>query len=77
MRLAHDDVVSVLGPVDEPVVADIVATGVTPEELAEASRVEAWAWVNADEAMIGEGRPLPCGRVAELVELLQPDQDEP
>jgi len=72
MRLAHDDVVSVLGPVDEPVVADIVATGVTPEELA-----EAWAWVNADEAMIGEGRPLPCGRVAELVELLQPDQDEP
>jgi len=72
MRLAHDDVVSVLGPVDETVVADIVATGVTPEELA-----EAWAWVNADEAMIGEGRPLPCGRVAELVELLQPDQDEP
>jgi len=72
MRLAHDDVVSVLGPVDEPVVADIVATGVTPEELAEAR-----AWVNADEAMIGEGRPLPCGRVAELVELLQPDQDEP
>jgi len=72
MRLAHDDVVSVLGPVDETVVADIVATGVTPEELAEAR-----AWVNADEAMIGEGRPLPCGRVAELVELLQPDQDEP
>ena len=72
MRLAHDDVVSALGPVDETVVADIVATGVTPEELA-----EAWAWVNADEAMIGEGRPLPCGRVAELVELLQPDQDEP
>ena len=72
MRLAHDDVVSVLGPVDETVVADIVATGVTPEELAEAR-----AWVNADEAMIGEGRPLPCGRVAELGELLQPDQDEP
>jgi hypothetical protein len=72
MRLAHDDVVSVLGPVDETVVADIVATGVTPAELAEAR-----AWVNADEAMIGEGRPLPCGRVAELVELLQPDQDEP
>ena len=72
MRLAHDDVVSVLGPVDEPVVADIVATGVPPAELAEAR-----AWVNADEAMIGEGRPLPCGRVAELVELLQPDQDEP
>ena len=72
MRVAHDDVVSVLGPVDETVVADIVATGVTPEELAEAR-----AWVNADEAMIGEGRPLPCGRVAELVELLQPDQDEP
>ena len=72
MRLAHDDVVSVLGPVDETVVADIVATGVTPEELAEAR-----AWVNADEAMIGEGRPLPSGRLAKLVELLQSDQDEP
>jgi hypothetical protein len=39
--------------------------------------VEAWAWVNADEAMIGEGRPLPSGRLAKLVELLQSDQDEP
>jgi hypothetical protein len=50
----------------------VVATDATPEEL-----VEAWAWVNADEALIGEGRLLPNGRVAELVGLLMPDQDEP
>jgi hypothetical protein len=32
--------------------------------------------VNNDEALINEGRPLPCGRTAELVELLTPQDDE-
>lgn len=42
--------------------ADIIRSGASAEELA-----QAWAWVNADEAHINDGRPLPSGRVAELV----------
>jgi hypothetical protein len=54
-------------------IAEIIATGATLGELS-----EAWAWVNNDEALINEGRPLPSGRTGELVELLgaQDDQEE-
>ena len=50
---------------------EIIATEATTEELA-----QAWAWVNNDEALINEGRALPSGRTAELVELLTPQSDE-
>ncbi|ABA06187.1 hypothetical protein Nwi_2937 [Nitrobacter winogradskyi Nb-255] len=43
----------------------------TIEEL-----TKAWAWVNNNEALINEGRALPSGRTAELVELLTPQDDE-
>jgi hypothetical protein len=68
--LTREGVLSVVGPVDEVMIADVIATQAT---LAELSR--AWAWVNSDEALINEGRPLPSGRTAELVELLT-SQDE-
>lgn len=71
MTLTSHDVTAVLGPVDEALLAEIVATGATPTELS-----EAWAWVNSDEALIGEGRHLPAGTVAALVELLSADQDD-
>ena len=70
-HLTRNDIVSVLGHVDEIVVADILATQAQLPELS-----QAWAWLNSDEAMMGEHRPLPTGRVAELVELLAPDDDE-
>jgi hypothetical protein len=70
--MAHQDVVAVLGPVDEALVAEIITTDATAEELA-----HAWAWVNSDEALIGEGRRLPSGKVAELVDLLAPGEEEP
>ncbi|ENN88770.1 hypothetical protein RHSP_43781 [Rhizobium freirei PRF 81] len=71
MTLTLRDVTSVIGPADETLVANIVATGATLAELA-----EAWAWVNSDEAMIGEGRRLPAGAVATLVDLLSADDEE-
>lgn len=73
MTLTSQDVTSVLGPVDETLIAEIVATGATPTELSEAW---AWAWVNSDEALIGEGRHLPAGTVATLVDLLSADDEE-
>jgi hypothetical protein len=71
MTITAKDIVSVLGPVDETLMADVSAIGATPEELA-----EAWAWVNSDQAMIDEGRTLPNGKVAELVELLSVSEDD-
>lgn len=72
MSLTRQDVVAVLGPVDETLVAQVIATGANAQELA-----RAWAWVNSEEALIGEGRRLPSGKVAELIDLLSPGEDEP
>jgi len=71
--LTREDILSVVGPADEAMIADLIATRATLEELS-----QAWAWVNSDEALINAGRPLPSGRTAELVELLasQDDEDE-
>lgn len=63
--MTAEDIVAILGPVDATLVAEIGQTGATREELA-----QAWAWVNADEALINENRPLPSGRVAALIDLL-------
>ena len=68
--LTREDVVSVVGPADEVMIADVIATQATLAELS-----QAWAWVNSDEALIDDGRPPPSGRTAELVELLA-SQDE-
>ncbi|CDN57824.1 Hypothetical protein RG1141_PA09920 (plasmid) [Neorhizobium galegae bv. officinalis bv. officinalis str. HAMBI 1141] len=72
MDLSSENIIAVLGPVDETLVADILATGASVRDLA-----EAWAWVNADEALMNEGRKLPTGKVAELVDLLEIDDEEP
>ena len=72
MTLTSHDVVAVLGPADKTLVAEIIATGATQAELA-----EAFAWANNDEALLGEGRHLPTGRVAALVDLLRSDEEEP
>jgi hypothetical protein len=71
IALTREEVVSVVGPVDETTIAEVVATQATLKELS-----EAWAWVNADEALLNQGRPLPTGRAAALIEILSDDDDE-
>jgi hypothetical protein len=63
--LTRDAVVKAVGEVDDRVVAGLAAMGVTVEELAEAR-----AWVDSDEALVNSGKPLPSGRVGQVVELL-------
>ncbi|NLS06229.1 hypothetical protein HGP14_23110 [Rhizobium sp. P32RR-XVIII] len=72
MTMTSEDVIAILGPVDEILVAEVRATGATAAELA-----EAFAWANNDEALMGEGRPLPTGRVAALIDLLVSNEEEP
>jgi hypothetical protein len=60
-----------LGPADEAMVAEIMGTGASLQELR-----EAWAWLHGDEALMNEGRPLLGTRVAELIELIEPEASE-
>jgi hypothetical protein len=69
--LTRRDVVSALGAVDDILVAKIIATGATAEELAEAR-----AWLANDEALMNAGRPLATGRVARLVDILGAIKEE-
>ena len=71
MTMTRQDVVSVLGPVDDVTIAEIIASGASLEELR-----EAWAWAFGDEALMSQGRPLPGTRVAALIELIEPDDDD-
>ena len=70
MTMTSADVVSVLGPVDEATIAEIVSTGASLDELR-----EAWAWAFGDEALMSEGRPLPGTRVAALIDLIEPEEE--
>jgi hypothetical protein len=69
--LTRDDVIAVLGRVDDLTMAEIMATGATPQELAEAQ-----AWIANDEPLMNAGKPLATGRVGRLVEILASMQEQ-
>jgi hypothetical protein len=72
-RVTREDVTKVVGRVDDAIIAEIIGTGATVDELAEAK-----AWVANDEPLVNAGRSLPSGRVGELVDILselEPDED--
>lgn len=73
-RITREDVITAIGPVDDVTIAQIIGTGATVEELAEAK-----AWIANDEPLINAGKPLATGRVRELIDLLselEPDQED-
>ena len=73
-RLTRDDVIKAVGAVDDVTIAEIIGTGTTAEELAEAQ-----AWIVNDDLLLNAGKPLPSGRVRLLVDILaelEPDEDK-
>lgn len=64
-RITRDDVVKAVGPADDVTIAQIIGTAATEDELAEAQ-----AWIANDEPLMNAGKPLPRGRVGELIEIL-------
>jgi hypothetical protein len=64
-RLSRDDVTRAVSGADDVTIAEIIGTGASAEELAEAK-----AWLANDEPLINELRPLAHGRVRELVDIL-------
>jgi hypothetical protein len=73
-RVTRDDVTKAIGLVDDVTIAEIIGTGAMADELAEAQ-----AWIANDEPLINAGKPLPSGRLGQLVEILtelEPDEDD-
>lgn len=73
-RITRDDAIKAVGAADDAVIAQIIRTGATVDELAEAQ-----AWIANDEPMINAGKPLATGRVRELVDILselEPSEDD-
>jgi hypothetical protein len=64
-RITRDDALRAIGRADETVITEMIATGATPDELAEAR-----AWMANDEPMLNAGKPLAQGRVRQLVDIL-------
>src|SRR5262245_6916128 len=69
--VTRKDVTAMLGELGDDVVTEIIATGTTAEELAEAH-----AWLANDEPLMNTGRPLPSGRVARVVEIVAAISEE-
>ena len=73
-QLTREDVAKAIGAIDDGTIAEIIGTGATTHEFA-----EALAWLANDEPMMNSGRPLATGRVRELVDILsdlEGDEDE-
>ena len=74
MQITREDIARAVGGADDVTTAQIIGTGATVDELAEAQ-----AWLANDEPMLNAGRPLATGRVRELVDILSeldPSEDE-
>lgn len=69
-RITRDDAIKAIGAADDFVIAQIIGTGATIDELAEAR-----AWMANDEPLMNAGKPLPSGRVGELVDILSELED--
>ena len=73
-RVTRDDVSKAVAGADDVTIAEIIGTGATVDELAEAQ-----AWLANDEPLMNAGKPLATGRIRELVDILselEPSEDE-
>src|SRR6202790_4734442 len=59
-RLTRDDVINAVGEIDDVTIAEIIATGATADELAEAQ-----AWLVNDKPLLNAGKRRAGGRVGD------------
>src|SRR5258708_39711755 len=64
-NLTRDDVIKAVGEVEDVTIAEIIGTGVTAEELAEAQ-----AWIANEDVLLDAGKPPPAGRGRALSDML-------
>ena len=73
-QLTRDEIIKVVGQTDDVTVAEIIGTGATADELAEAQ-----AWAVNDDPLLNAGRNLPTGRIRALIDILaelEPDEED-
>ena len=74
MQITREDVARAVSGADDVTIAQIIGTGATVDELAEAQ-----VWLANDEPLMSAGRPLATSRVRALVDILSeldPSEDE-
>lgn len=71
MPLSREEIIRTIGDIDDILIAEIIATGASTEELAESH-----AWTTNDEALLNSGRSLPDGRVGRLASILAALEEE-
>src|SRR3981081_678194 len=73
-RVTREDVTKAVGRVDDVTIAEIIGTGATADELAEAQ-----AWLLNDGPLVNPGKPLASVRVRVLIDSLaelEPSEDD-
>jgi hypothetical protein len=65
-ELSHDEVAEIIGPTSDVIVAEIIGTGITKDELA-----AAYARVVSDRKAHHPGASLEPGPLAEVVDILE------
>lgn len=67
-----EEIVRILGPLDDAVLLKILETGATPAEV-----LEAFTWSTADDQIGTELEHRPRGAVARVYEILKREEPEP
>ncbi len=67
--LTHDQVIGVVGQIDDDKIADIIATGATLEEV-----VEAFAWASDETDALADAERSLAGRVAAVYDVLTAEE---
>ena len=67
--LTRQDIIGVVGRIDDSIAAEIIATGATLEDL-----VEAFAWSSDETDALADAEKTLNGQVARVYEILTSDQ---
>jgi len=70
-RLTREQVINIVGRIDDMKIAMIIATGATSAEL-----MEARTWLHSDDYLGVALKRSPAGRVGRLVETLKSDEGD-
>lgn len=68
----RDEIIEIVGALDDDVLLQILATGATAAEV-----LEAFTWASADDAIGTEIERGPRGTVTRVYEILTPEEEEP
>ncbi|MDR3435404.1 hypothetical protein [Telmatospirillum sp.] len=71
MTVTRQQVIDMVGQTDDECLVEILETGATSAELA-----EAWRWIGGDRRTLGDNQPLRPAIVEELFDILSTEDPE-